>query len=297
MGKPFIFVSCGQFTEAEKDLGKEIVNLVKTVTSLDAFFAEEVQDLNGLDSSLLGALRECAAFITVMHPRGKIVRPDGSEHVRASVWIEQEIAIATYIQRVEKRRLPVMAFIHKSVGREGIRDLLHLNPISFTDESEVLAALRGGLVEWKGLAATGLRVQLRSVNPTYQQGHAILRLEITLVNDTNQSITKLNAIVRIPVGILKHWTAAYPTEAKSDDPRHRCFRFDEKQSGSIPPHDTRCLISFEYCTQCALPSAGGIAALIAEATVDARVWIDGQEYSAQKTIIELSRDAEAAGHM
>lgn len=154
-GKPFIFVSCGQFTDAEKSLGKSIVKMVKAITGLDAFFAEEVQDLNGLDTNILGALRDCAGFITVMHPRGKIVRPDSSTHIRASVWIEQEIAIGTYIQRVEKRPLPVIAFIHESVGREGIRDLLHLNPISFRDETEILAALPELLTSWKTLTAPG----------------------------------------------------------------------------------------------------------------------------------------------
>ena len=74
VGKPFIFVSCRQFTEAEKHLGNQIVQLVKEITGLEAFFAEDVQDLNGLDSNLLGALSECAAFITVMHPRGEIAR-------------------------------------------------------------------------------------------------------------------------------------------------------------------------------------------------------------------------------
>ena len=146
-----IFVSCGQFTPAEKLVGKEIVRVAKEVTGLDAFFAEEVQDLNGLDTNILNALHECAAFITVIHPRGEIKRKDGSIHVRASVWIEQEIAIATYIQRVEKRTLPVIAFIHKSVGREGLRDLLHLNPIFFNDETEIISALPARLAAWKSL--------------------------------------------------------------------------------------------------------------------------------------------------
>lgn len=230
-----------------------------------------------------------------MHPRGKIVRPDGSEHVRASVWIEQEIAIATYIQRVEKRKLPVAAFIHQSVGYEGIRNLLHLNPTYFTDESEVLAGLRERLLDWRGLAVTDLRVQLRSGKPTYQDAHPIRRLEVTLVNDTNQPINKLNGMIRLPAGILSHWSAVYPSEAHSDDPRYRCFRFDEVQSGSIPPHDSRLLISIDYCAKCALPGAGGMAALVAEATVDATLWIDGREYSAQKSIKELSQDADAAG--
>jgi hypothetical protein len=71
--------------------------------------------------------------------------------VRASVWIEQEIAIATYIQRVEKRPLPIIAFKHVTVGREGLRDLLQLNPIEFTHESEVLARLPERLKDWRDL--------------------------------------------------------------------------------------------------------------------------------------------------
>lgn len=293
--KPFIFVSCGQFTDAEKRLGKQIVSLVKTVTGLDAFFAEEVQDLSGLDSNLLGALRECAAFITVMHPRGKISRPDGSEHVRASVWIEQEIAIATYIQRVEKRELPVMAFIHKSVGREGIRNLLHLNPRPFTNESDILAALRDDLLKWKGLSVADLRVQLESVNPTYQDGHAVRQLVVSLVNDSSQRIAKLDCQVRLPAGILKHWSATHPSEVKSDDPRYRRFRFDENHTGVIQPHDIGHPITFDYCTKCALDDAGGIAALVAESKVSAKVWIDGREYTAEQTLEGLARDREASG--
>src|SRR5258708_34734899 len=133
MSKPFIFVSCGQFTTAEKALGKAIVKMVNDVTGLDAFIAEEAQDLNGLDSNILNALRECVAFITVLHPRGTIARPDKSVHIRASVWIEQEIAIATYIQRAEKRQLRVIAFIHESGGLDGSLSLLHLKPIPYSN--------------------------------------------------------------------------------------------------------------------------------------------------------------------
>jgi hypothetical protein len=105
-----IFISCGQFTPAEKRLGLQIAEMVRDLTDCVPFFAEEVQDLNGLDTNILGALRECVGFITVMHPRGEIRRPDGSIHVRASVWIEQEIALATYIQRFEDRPIPIVAF-------------------------------------------------------------------------------------------------------------------------------------------------------------------------------------------
>ena len=296
MNKPFIFVSCGQFTETERRLGKQIVKLVKVLTGLEAFFADDVQDLNGLDSNILGALHECAGFITVLHPRGEIVRPDGSRQVRASVWIEQEIAIAAYIQRVEKRELPVVAFIHESVGREGIRDLLHLNPISFRDESDVLAGLPGCLEKWRSLPETGRRVRLRSVDAGYQQGHCIRRLEVNLENDSHNSISHLNAMICLPAAILAHWSASYPDEVNSEVPHYRCFRFDQTRTGPISPHETRRLISFDYCTQCALKPAGGISALVAEAEVRAKVWIEGREYTAQDTIKGLAKDAEAAGN-
>src|ERR1700730_3696945 len=107
-----IFISCGQYLPSEKKFGKAIAKLVKDETRVDTFFAEEVQDLHGLHTNILMALKECAGFITVLHPRGDIHRPDGSKITRASVWIEQEIAIATYIQSVEKRPLPIIAFAH-----------------------------------------------------------------------------------------------------------------------------------------------------------------------------------------
>lgn len=293
MNKPFIFVSCGQFTEAEKRLGRQIVSLVKTVTGLDAFFAEEVQDLNGLDSNILGALRDCAGFITVLHPRGQITRPDGSRHVRASVWIEQEIAIATYIQRVEKRALPVMAFIHESVGREGIRELLHLNPEPFADESDVLTALAGRLSNWKSLPVSGVHVQLKSLRADLQQGHPISRLEAVLVNDSNRSITKLNGLLRVPAGILNHWSASYPLEVKCEEVHQRCFRFTEQDFGAVAPHDTRPLIHLAYCPKCAL-TPGEPGASVGGAKISLKVWIEGREYAAEDTIAGLAEAREAA---
>jgi hypothetical protein len=135
-----VFISCGQYAPEEKRLGSQIAELVRSA-GFDPFFAEEVHDLGGLDRNIFDALHSCVGFITVLHPRGAITRPDNSVVIRASVWIEQEIAIAAYIQHVEKRPLQVIAFRHVSVGREGVRDFVQLNPIEFRDESEVLAAL------------------------------------------------------------------------------------------------------------------------------------------------------------
>ncbi|MGA8143500.1 MAG: hypothetical protein WB987_06405 [Candidatus Acidiferrales bacterium] len=269
--------------------------MVRKLTGLRPFFAEEVHDLNGLDSNILDALRNCVAFIVIMHPRGQITRPDGSVHVRASLWIEQEIAIATYIQRSEKRALPIIAFKHESVGREGIRDLLSLNPIPFSDEKQVLEALPKHLELWKSLPPSGLRIRLESLKSHTQDDHVIRRLEVVLVNDTGQRITKYDGEAWLPSGILKHWGAVYMSEVQGDHPGRRHFRFDEEHVGILKPRDKTRLIYFDYCTKCALDDSGGIPALIAEATLEATVWIDGREYSVKKTIQELAEEAESRG--
>ncbi len=87
MSNPSVFIFCGQFTDVEKRLGKQIVELVKTVTGLEAYFAEEVQDLNGLDSNILGhyanALRSSPSCIpearsSVLMAQSMSAHPSGS---------------------------------------------------------------------------------------------------------------------------------------------------------------------------------------------------------------------------
>ena len=296
MGKQTIFISCGQYSEAEKRLGKDIAAMVKNLTGLEPFFAEEVQDLNGLDSNILNALRDCVAFITVIHPRGVITHPDKSKHVRASVWIEQEIAIATYIQRVEKRQLPIIAFKHESVGREGIRDLLQLNPIEFIDEAEVLAALPARLEKWKTLRAPpGVELRLESANSGVQSGHVIRKVQVILVNDTTERFASFDCEIRLPASILKHWSATYPSEVKHGDPDWRYFSLNEKSNAIIQPRNTRVLTFFDYCTQCADDASMRTPGLVASSVIKATIWINGREYSDSKTIQELAEDAGRRG--
>jgi hypothetical protein len=290
-----IFISCGQYTDAEKRLGKQISEMVRTLTDCVPFFAEEVQDLNGLDANIPSALHDCVGFITVMHPRGEIRRPDGSL-VRASVWIEQEIAIATYIQQVEKRNLPIIAFKHKSVGREGIRDLLHLNPFEFTDEAEIVTELPKRLAAWRSLRPSGVELQLTSKAAGRQQEHDIRRLEITLVNETNRLIEKYELEIRIPPALLKHWTTTYPTEFRKNNPAFRSFRFDQNGRGALRPHDQLLNpVTFEYCATCAMPEHESTligATLVSEMELGATAWVEGNEDVVEKTIKQLAIEAE-----
>ncbi|HYN14404.1 MAG TPA: hypothetical protein VES66_01275, partial [Terriglobales bacterium] len=208
--------------------------------------------------------------------------------------IEQEIAVATYIQRVEKRPLPVMAFIHHSVGLEGIRSLLQLNPIPFSNEDDILTALRERLPEWRGLAAS-ISVQLRSVAAGVADGHQLRRLVVTLVNDTKERITQFTCRVCLPTATLKHWQGyAFVSKQKCrDDDRYECLQFDESGRGPVPPRDQRELLTIPYCTMCALSTGEYVG--VDYAPVTATVWIARQEYQTKKTIQELALEAAARG--
>jgi hypothetical protein len=68
------FISCGQFTEEEKALGKAIEQLIKETTPFDAYFAEHQNTLEGLTSNILSSLGRCVGFVAVAHHRGFVKR-------------------------------------------------------------------------------------------------------------------------------------------------------------------------------------------------------------------------------
>jgi hypothetical protein len=92
----------------------------------------------------MSALANSVGFIAVMHPRGEVFVPGRLEPLlaRASVWVEQEIAVAAYIDRHRPQRLLTAVYQHTSVGREGMRELLHLNPVAFDSNESLLKDLR-----------------------------------------------------------------------------------------------------------------------------------------------------------
>src|SRR6266849_3328219 len=98
--KPIIFVSCGQVTDQERELGRSVCKLVEELTSYSPYFAESQTSLEGLTKNILGALDRAAGLIAIMHPRGSVTFPGGHTQTRASVWIEQEIAIAAFMTQV-----------------------------------------------------------------------------------------------------------------------------------------------------------------------------------------------------
>ena len=144
-----VFISCGQVTEEEKNLGIAIAQMVEQLTPFQAYLAQNQSSLEGLTQNILKALNRCVGLIVVMHPRGKVSGIPHHQHIRASVWIEQEIAIAAFLTQVLHRDVKVAAFVHKDVYREGMRDELQLNPVVFENSDEVLVNLLKILNRWQ----------------------------------------------------------------------------------------------------------------------------------------------------
>jgi hypothetical protein len=140
-----IFVSCGQYTDEEKDLGKRVCDLVTKSTIFEGYFAQNQTTLKTLSENVLRRLYESVGLIVIMHNRGKI---EGRDVIRASVWIEQEIAMATLMEQVLGRPLHVALFIQRGIAIEGIRQQIQLNPIEFTSNDEVISRLREILPNW-----------------------------------------------------------------------------------------------------------------------------------------------------
>jgi hypothetical protein len=182
-----IFVSCGQVTAEEKTLGKQVCSLVKDLTPHKPYFAENQNSLEGFTQNILGSLDDAVGLIAIMHPRGIVTFPDKRQEIRASVWIEQEIAIAAYITQILKRPLKIAPYVHHSIRREGMRDQLLLNAVPFVNDSEVLDHLRGILPSWKRLPASLKILSPPRVRVALKRGQ-VSNFLIEYINDEDEPI-------------------------------------------------------------------------------------------------------------
>ena len=163
-----IFISCGQFADHERELGKAVCELVDHGTLFQAYFAERQTSLKALSENILKRLYEAVGIIVIMHHRGTVESPDGQKLNRASVWIEQEVAIATLMEQVLHRPLHVALFIQHGIATEGMRQQLQLNSIKFSTNDEVIAQLRDSILpKWTAPLYVGdeeLSKQVESVD-------------------------------------------------------------------------------------------------------------------------------------
>jgi len=270
-----VFISCGQYTDEEKRLGKAIEKLIEEHTSAKGYFAENQASLDGVSRHILAALNDCAGFIAVMHHRGKVTTP-GGEHIRASVWVEQELAIASFLVQTQGKGIPVAVYIQKGLKREGLRGQLLLAPVEFESSDDVLADLRDRLASGKfsigwGTRSSGPRLTASMEYELEQEStdRHQYRLKIVVMNDDRAKDPAENYWIDLsfPSALLPE--AVFDDEVQERRTEtHRLFRFTGKKMGKVLyPGDPLTLDILQYFMYEELHKRPDIHSLLATLTV------------------------------
>jgi hypothetical protein len=159
MTSKLIFVSRGQLTKEERELGQLIKAEIDAVAGFQAYYADTVQSLSGLADHILDALRRCAGAVVVLHPRGRVVSDQGDEfRVRSSVWVNQEVAILAYRQFLGPSSVPILAFSDETVSLEGAMTAFIINPKPLGDAHSMIQSVRGWLSRLPADGSTNLAI-------------------------------------------------------------------------------------------------------------------------------------------
>ncbi|MDP9050975.1 MAG: hypothetical protein M3O31_09700, partial [Acidobacteriota bacterium] len=199
------------------------------------FFADEQSDLNGLHENIMGALERAVGFIAVMHPRGDVIIPGRNTPLltRASVWVEQEIAIAAFINRGRKQKIPTAVYRHASVGREGMRDLLHLNPVSFETNEEILAHLKIRLPSWNVDESKDVQGEISlKATPTYSASGRIVAL-IPMFRNDGPRANDYSCTMYVPTLLVRKFGSCW-VAVPTDKPGYSAYRVTETHRNREP---------------------------------------------------------------
>ncbi len=258
LAESLVFVSCGQSTPGERQLGQQIAKLVEQETGCIAYFAENQTTLEGVTENILKRLHDAVGFIAIMHPRGSVSNPSNPTRaawMRGSVWVKQEIAIAAFISQALQRPMQVRAYVHESIRREGLRDKLHLNPVSFNEDSEILQDLSSLLPSWRGLAkqqrkdplSLKANIQHRRVPIPGGGEDERYMLMVSLENDGEKDATDFQLDVEFPDRFLDE--AGHVARKGTSKPGVALFSVSSKdrQLGHLyPGAHTPDILSFHY---------------------------------------------------
>lgn len=247
-----VFISCGQFRPAEIELGKALAAAVEELTDFEGYFAQNESSLDGLSRNILGALNRCSGFVGVMHHRGEVQTLHG-KHTRGSVWVEQEIAIAAFLRQAQSRDVQVAVYIQRGLKREGVRDQLHLNPVEFDTDEEVIADFRARLQDGRfkpGRLPPPKDVKLELGFTTVSRGNGDVhryRLRLMVTNMGTERLTDYWVELQFPKAVL----AGDPTVSGAikfrDTPTHVYLRATRDVVGvDLYPDDPVDMMPVDY---------------------------------------------------
>lgn len=280
-----VFISCGQKHDAEKSLGLEIVRLVKELTPFEPYFAETQRSLEGLTQNIFNNLNQAAGFIAVLHKRESLGGQDS--HHRASLFVEQEIAVAAFVVHLLKRPLHVASFVSPEVPLEGVRAYLPFNARPFRSDDDVLDDLRNTLPAWRpGVATPPLVLLPRITRITTEAGGRVVhenQLTLSLRNVGPRRVDAFSVELEMPKGLLDNparnmRTFFVPNRSQENKD---FLRFTEANASfkSVPPGDELPLFNTRFVER--TPDAG-------TATVTLR--LDGFEPHRRELPLRLPQD-------
>jgi hypothetical protein len=171
------------------------------------------------------------------------------------VWVEQEIAIAAFISQALDRPLQVRFYVHESIRREGLRDKLHLNPVQFHDDSEILDDLISFLPGWRALGRQ-LRKERLSLKANIEHQRVAIpggsdderyRLVVSIENDGEEDATDFRLDVDFPTAFIDE--GGHALRVPSVLPGFERFQVTNVKRGVehfYPGDKLNDLISFHY---------------------------------------------------
>ena len=117
MAKPSIFISSGLRPGRELALAEALCEVVRQVTSFEPWCASNLTELRSLTSRIYEGLAECEGVISVLHRRS-----DSDTHSGPGpVWVEQELAIAAFLNEHMGKPMRVLRYAEHGVKRDGLR--------------------------------------------------------------------------------------------------------------------------------------------------------------------------------
>ena len=135
-----VFVSCGQRTPDEVELGRTLARTIED-NGLRPFFAQDVHSAGDLNSEVFKAIQTCDAFLGILQKRGVVTYAGFPPVERSSVWIQQEIPVFCYRMFLEQRSLPIRVFSERGILREGVIQIAIVNPIEFDRSTDVVSGV------------------------------------------------------------------------------------------------------------------------------------------------------------
>ena len=257
------------------------------MTPFEPYYAEYQSSLDGLSKNIFAALHRCVGLIVVMHHRGRIDPP--SNLIRASVWIEQEIAVAAFIKTVLGKSIEVAAFTEKGIKLEGVRKQVLLNPKEFTENEQVIDYLRSILPAWKTSEAVrdagslDLTLEYETINMT-QQRHDY-QLVVLLKNTGNEPIDDWHVDVEFPTAILEHPEKKHHYVGSRSTKTYSFFRVSQSDHGTkIFPGDKLRAMIIEYFMDYEIFMSRGN---LFQETVRATVYNKGVSKKVEKSVEQL----------